>query len=169
MTTRFRRNNRQKAGAAFTLVEVVMSIAILALVMGGMLKCYIQTNRQAEWSSLSLVAQSSAAQAVEQAMATKWDIHSDLPGTGFGTSDELSLPFLPPNNHTNYTRTNSMLIPGTGQSVIVTNYVSITNVCGNPRVRQIRVDCVWQFPLTGVWTNNTTIFSNTVITWRGAR
>ena len=162
MITRFGRTDKQKAGAGFTLVEVVMSIAILALVMGGMLCGYIQTNRRAEWSSLSLSAQSFASQWAEQARAAKWDTHSGISGTGYGTPNEL------PSN-TNYTRTNSMLIPGTGKSVIITNYVSITNVCANPKVRQIRVDCVWQFQLTGIWTNNPTIFSNTVITWRGAR
>jgi hypothetical protein len=130
-----------------------------------MLCGYIQTNRQAEWSSLSLAAQSFASQWAEQAKAANWDIRSEVTGVGFGTSDELFLP----SNYTNYIRTNSMLIPGTGQSVIVTNYVNITNVCANPKVRQIRVDCVWRFPLTAIWTNNTAVFSNTVITWRGAR
>ncbi len=62
-----------------------------------------------------------------------------------------------------------MFIPGTAGSVVVTNYVSITNVFANPQVWQIRVDCVWQFPLTAVWTNNSATFSNTVVTWRGAR
>jgi prepilin-type N-terminal cleavage/methylation domain-containing protein len=161
MAVRFGQNNKQKAGAGFTLVEVVMSIAILALVMGGMLCGYIQTNQWAEWSSLSLAAQSFASQWAEQTQAEKWDTHTDLTGTGYGTSNELLT--------TNYTRTNSMLIPGTGQSVIVTNYVSITSVCASPQVRQIRVDCVWQFPLTAIWTNHPAIFSNTVITWRGAR
>ena len=163
MTTRFGQTGKQKAIAAFTVVEVVISIAILALVMGGMIKGYIQTNRQAEWSSFSLAAQSFASQWAEQTEAEKWDTHTDLTGTGYGTSNELLA--------TNYTRTNSMLIPGTGQSVIVTNYISITSVCASPQVRQIRVDCVWQFPLATTWAtnNNSAIFSNTVITWRGTR
>ena len=117
MTTRLGQTNKQKAIAAVTLVEVIMSIAILALVMAGMIQGYIQTNRRAEWSSLSLAAQSSAAQAVEQAMATKWDTHSDLAGTGFGTPRELQ----PITN----TQTSLMLIPGgTNQSVTITNYVA---------------------------------------------
>jgi prepilin-type N-terminal cleavage/methylation domain-containing protein len=147
MVARFGQNNKQKAGAGFTLVEVVMSIAILALVMGGMLCGYMQTNQRAEWSSLSLAAQSFASQWAEQTRAA--------------TDNELQ------SGH--YTRTSSMFIPGTAWSVVVTNYVSITNVCANPQVWQIRVDCVWQFPLTAVWTNNSATFSNTVVTWRGAR
>jgi len=144
----------RNATVAFTLVEVVMSIAILALVMAGLIYGYVQTNYRAEWSSMSLAAQSLASKAVEQALAAKWDIHSGNSGTGPGTSDEL-----PP---TNYMRTNTMFIAGTGQSLIVTNYVSITQPYNNPPVRQIRADCVWQFQSTGNW------FSNTVVTWRGA-
>ena len=149
MAARFEQNNRRRVGAGFTLVEVVMSIAILAVVMGGLLCGYIQTNRRAEWSALSLAAQSSASQWAEQARAA--------------TDNELL--------QGSYTRTNWMFVPGTGQSVVVTNYVNITNVCANPQVWQVRVDCVWQFPLATTWAtnNNSAIFSNTVITWRGTR
>jgi prepilin-type N-terminal cleavage/methylation domain-containing protein len=145
MAARFGQNNKQRAGAGFTLVEVVVSIAILALVMGGMLCGYMQTNQQAEWSSMSLAAQSFASQWAEQARAATW---GEL-------SQELALG--------GYTRPNSMLIPGTGQVVTVVNNVSITTISVNPGVIQIRVDCMWQFPPTG---QN---FINTVITWRGAR
>jgi len=126
-----------------------MSIAILAVVMGGMLCSYIQTDRRAEWSAMSLAAQSFASQWAEQTRAA--------------TDNELQAL------GNNYTRTNSIFIPGTGQSVIVTNYVNIISVRPNPQVRQIRVDCVWQFPITAIWTNNAAVFSNTVITWRGER
>ena len=130
MAVRFGQNNRRKTGVGFTLVEMVVSIAILALVMGGMLCGYMQTNQRAE----------------QTRAATDNELHSGQ-----------------------YTRTSSMFIPGTAGSVVVTNYVSITNVFANPQVWQIRVDCVWQFPLTAVWTNNSATFSNTVVTWRGAR
>jgi len=143
MAARFGQTDRQKGSAALTLVEVVISIAILAVVMAGMIEGYVQTNRRAEWSSLSLAAQSFASQWAEQARAA--------------TDNELQLQLG------SYTRTNSMLIPGTGQLIIVTNYVNITNVCDNPKVWQIRVDCGWQSPSMGTW------FTNTLITWRGAR
>lgn len=146
MTTRFGQSSKKKTASAVTLVEVVMSIAILALVMGGVIQGYIQTNRQAEWSYMSLAAQSSASQTVEQAMAAKWFVR----GTNI---TELTPP-------QQYTRTNSMVVPTTGQAIIVTNYVWVTVALTNPQLRQIRADCAWQFPRTGIW------YSNTVITCR---
>jgi prepilin-type N-terminal cleavage/methylation domain-containing protein len=146
MVARFEQGHKPRANAAFTLVEVVMAIAILALVMAGMIYGYVQTNYRAEWSAMSLAAQSSAVESVEQARAAQWDVHVT-------STDQLP-------STTNYIRTNVMLIPATGASVVVTNYVAIINLLTNPPLRQIRADCAWQFPLTQAW------FSNTVITWR---
>ena len=100
MVTRCKQTARSKAGAAFTLVEVVVSIVILAMVMAGMIYGYVLTNHRAEWSSMSLAAQSLADQAVEQARAAQWDVH-------VVSSD----PLIPPQT---YFRTNTMLIPSTG-------------------------------------------------------
>src|SRR6185437_2184336 len=105
-------------------------------------------------SSMSLAAQSLAAQSVEQARAAKWDIHSQTPGTGPGSSDEL-----PPTNFMQIF-TNALLVPATGKSISVTNFVSVANALSNPPVREIRADCVWRAPFSGKW------FSNTVITYR---
>jgi prepilin-type N-terminal cleavage/methylation domain-containing protein len=143
---RLRKTDKQRARKAFTLVEVVMSLAILGLAMAGMVYGYVQTNYRSEWSSMSLAAQSSAVEAVEQARAAQWDVH-------VLSTDQL--PAQPP-----YTRMNTLFIPQTGASVVVTNTVWITNVSTNPPLRQIRADCWWQFPSTKTW------FSNTVITWR---
>jgi len=152
MLFRFKQIHQRKTHTGFTLVEVVVSIAILAMVMAGMIYGYIQTNQRAEWSSMSLAAQSLASSAVAQAIAAKWDTRSNIPGTGFGTGDEL-----PP---TNYTRVNAIYTPGTGTPVSVNTTVAITTVSLNPPVRQIRADCKWQFKYTGNW------FSNSVVTWR---
>ena len=155
MMIRSQRTDRPKVAVAFTLVEVVMSVSILALVMAGMIYGYVQSNYRAEWTSMSLAAQSLASKAVEQARAAKWDIHSGTPGTGPGASDELPAP-------TSYFKTNWMVIPATGQTTNVITRVVLTSVSTNPPARQIRADCTWYFPLTGK------PFTNTVITWRGA-
>ena len=148
MAIRFEQTNKLKTAPAFTLVEILMAIAILALATSGVILGYIQTTRRAEWSYMSLAAQSSASQAVEQALAAKWFSR----GTN---SDELQ-PYQ------YYTRTNSMVVPTTDTPITVTNYVEVKNVSPTPSIplRQIRANCVWQFPITGIW------YTNTVITCR---
>ncbi|HLX73028.1 MAG TPA: type II secretion system protein [Verrucomicrobiae bacterium] len=150
----FKQGNRRKRAAGFTLAEVVVAIAIFAFSVTGVIYGYIQVNYRAQRSSMSLAAESLAAQSVEQAMAAKWDIHAQSPGTGPGTSDEL-----PPTNYVQVF-TNAMLVPGTGESETVTNYVSISTAYDNPPVREVRADCAWRAPLTERWV------SNTVITYR---
>src|SRR5579871_222997 len=145
------RGQRRERTAAFTLAEVVVAIAIFAFAMAGVIYGYVQVNYRAQRSSMSLAAESLAAQSVEQAMAAKWDIHSLSPGTGPGTSDEL-----PPTNYIQIF-TNVMLVPATGESETITNYVSISTAYADPPIREVRADCAWQAPLTGRW------FSNTVI------
>lgn len=122
--------------------------------MAGLIFGYVQTNYRSQWTSMSLAAESLAAQSVEQARAAKWDIHAPNPGTGPGTSDEL-----PPTNYTQVF-TNSLVVPATGKSIDVTNYVSVSSAYLNPPVREIRADCVWHAPFSKRW------FSNTVITYR---
>ena len=151
MVTRFEQTNRPTASAAFTLAEVVMSIAILALVMAGMIYGYVQTNNRAEWSSMSLVAQSLAVASVEQARAAKWNVYT----TSSGTSDER-----PPGTYTNIF-TNAVDIFSTGQTMTVTNILQITTVTTFPPVRQIYAYCWWKFPRTGQW------FTNSEVTLRG--
>ena len=63
--------------AAFTLIEVLISFAILALIVAGVIYGYAQTNRFAEWSSMSLAAQSYALQGLEQLRAAKWDLQAN--------------------------------------------------------------------------------------------
>jgi type II secretory pathway pseudopilin PulG len=148
MAVRFGQIRKRRVNAAFTIVEAVMSIAILALVMAGLIYGYVQTNYRAEWSSMSLAAQSQAVQAVEQARAAQWDVH-------VVSSD----PLIPPQT---YTRTSTMLIPSTGASITVTSIVDIINILTNPPLRQIRAACWWRLPPT----TNGTLYSNTVVTWR---
>ena len=149
MAARLGQIGGRKANAAFTLVEVVMAMAILAFVMGGLILCYVQSNRRAEWSAMSLAAQASAVEAVEQARAAQWDVHVT-------SNDQL----LHGGTSTNYTRTNTMLVPATGQTIVLTNTVTVQNILINPPLRQIRADCPWQYLVTQKW------FTNTVITWR---
>jgi type II secretory pathway pseudopilin PulG len=148
---RIERTDKRKASTAFTLVEVVMSIGILALVMGGMIFGYVQTNHRTEWSSMSLDAQSFATEAIEQARAAQLAL-----GGGTPINQLQQAPF----STGTYTRINTMLIPSTGQLTNVVTTVTITNLSVNPYLYQFRADCVWYFP------GRTNKFTNSLITWR---
>jgi len=151
MVTPIGQTSPQKASAAFTLVEAVMSIAILALAMAGMIYGYVQTNSRAEWSSMSLAVQALTVQSIEQSRAARWDVYS---GSSAGSTNELTLGTV------TTVFTNAVLVPSSGQTVSVTNVLQISTISTVPQVRQIRSDCRWYFPRTRTW------FTNTVITYR---
>jgi Tfp pilus assembly protein PilV len=137
-----------------TLVEVMMAIVILAAIMGGIMMGYAQANRMAEFSSMSLAAQSTASQGVEAAIAARWDTQAGDTNIGYGHADELGTV-------TNYFfGTNVLDIPVSGAAIPVTNYLTISTISTSPKLRQIRSDALWTFPLTGM------TYTNTIITLR---
>jgi Tfp pilus assembly protein PilV len=137
----------RKSLLGFTLAEVVIAVALLAIVVQGMIYGYIASARRAEWSAHSLAAQSLASQGVEQAHAAKWDPQA------WPAVDEL-----PPRT---FTEVVTLDIPVLSTPVYATNYISVTTVSTNPPLRQLRTDCVWRFMNRG-------LFTNTVITFRAA-
>jgi type II secretory pathway pseudopilin PulG len=155
MVVHFKQADKRIAANAFTLVEVLISLVIVVLVLSGLMYGYVQMNRMALWSSMSLAAQSVASQGAEQARCSKWDTqvwpHPNGPGTGdeLGTNSYIQ-------SGSNYT----LDIPVSGAPIYITNYVSITKISDTPPLRQIWSQCVWRFPLTGKY------FTNTVITLR---
>ena len=148
----------------FTLAEVLVSFFIFGMVISGLIYGYVQVNRMAEFSSMSLAAQSYASQGLEQAKSAQWN-YVRWPNTNFGpgTGDELGFPTsigytnLPP-------VTDTLDVPTSGAPIYITNYVKIMNVFTNlvgsgagPFMRQIRSDVVWTFPLNGTLCTNTAI------------
>ena len=134
--------------AAFTLVEVVMSVLILALVMAGLVYGYVQANWNAEWTSMALAAQGYASAGAEQVRAADWRPR-DYPAY-----DELGYGYT-------QTRSGYLDVPGASASYLyVTNVVTVTDVYTNPPVKQIRSDCYWTF------VKNNRQYTNTVILWR---
>lgn len=112
-----------------TLVEVCLSLAIGSVAFMGIILGYVQISDRAQWSAYSLAAQSLATQAVEQARGGKWD------PTAWPPMDEIA--------PTNFTTTETLDVPVSGQPVLATNYVRIRNVSLTPPIRELRVDCVW--------------------------
>jgi hypothetical protein len=151
--------------AAFTLAEVVMAVAIAALIFGGIIAANVQLTRRAEWSGQSLAAQALAIQQLEQARAAVWDesltknelkslnlsdwSYNTNTGVGKGYSwANLDLPIA----GTNYIR--------------ATNYVTLTlltNVAGsaNVRIQMVQVDTVWRFLGFGA----TRLYTNRIATY----
>jgi len=139
-----KRLKRGSAGA-FTLIEIVISLAILGMALSGLIYGYVQANRTAEWTSMSMAAQSYASQGAEEARAADWRPRDYPPATGPGTMDELT-------NGTIFTNISFMDIPTKGNPAAadfqfwVTNVVSITNLSINPPSRQIKSQAFWTFP-----------------------
>ena len=141
------------ACAAFTLMEVLISVTILAMVMAGIIFGFVQTNRFAEWSSMSLAAQSYALQGLEQVRGGKWDLQRSNPADDWPAPSNGTITNLPP-------QIDYMDVPVTGAPYSVTNYISLKQISTSPQLRQVTSQCVWTFPRTGQ------IYTNTVITYR---
>lgn len=136
-----------KRRAAFTLAEVVISVAIASIAVGGIIYGYVLSARRAEWSGYSLAANSVAMQAIERTRAAKWDPSSDPP------VDLLTTNQFP-------TQWTMMDLPISGTNAIyATNYISITTVSTYPPLKMIRVDCVWPFL-------NGRLYTNTLVDYR---
>jgi len=139
-----------RQAAAFTLVEVVVAVAVIALTFAVVVYGYLRTADRAEWSAYSLAAQSLAMQGVEQARAAKWDPQA------WPVVDELGA--------TNLVQVEPLDVPVVREPVMATNYISVTTVSANPPLRQLRADCVWS--LKGRPAGIAGPFTNTTITLR---
>jgi prepilin-type N-terminal cleavage/methylation domain-containing protein len=157
-------NTAHRKATGFTLVEILMSLAVFTLVSSGIIYGYVQVNRNVQWTAISLAAQSFATQGVEQLRAANWNPRGyPMSSNYLGAFDEMAAP-------TNYVvgGTSNILdvpIKGTPNSTnfafFVTNYLSISNLLINPPLRQIRVDAVWNFYVTGKTYTNTAILLRT--------
>lgn len=139
---------RRRARSGFTLAEVVISVGIAAIGIGGIVWGYIATSHRAEWTTCSAAAQQMAMRCLEQTRAAKWDpldpdpAADELPAnTTISTNMPLDLPMV-----------------GTNQ-LMATTVTTITLVSTNPLLKRVRVDCSWSLMSRGP-------FTNTVITYR---
>lgn len=155
------KNRTRRAG--FTLVEILVAFAIFGMASSALVYGYIIANRMAEWSSMSLAAQSAASQGAESARSANWRPRDSSKATGPGTPDEL-----PPGTNGWPALTNIDLLDVPSKagaspqnfSLWVTNYVWVATVETNPPLRKIRSAAIWRFPLTGV------VYTNTVLLLR---
>jgi type II secretory pathway pseudopilin PulG len=136
----------RKSIAAFTLAEVVVCLAIVALLFGGIITGYMQAAYRAEWAGYNLAAQALAMQQIEQAKTAVWDKDrnefTNLLAVSWGM---LDLP-----------------INGTNR-VYATNYVTVTtnvtiSISPDVIVQMVKVDTVWPYIRNG----RTFYYTNTV-------
>jgi Tfp pilus assembly protein PilV len=135
--------------AGFTLAEVLVSIALAATTIGGVIACYLMAAQRSEWSSASGAAHRQVMMRMEQLKAARWDLAF--------TNGELDTlvggPVAEP--------AQVLDVPQTGFDFLwATNWTTVSNVVGSAApLRLLRVDCVWSLPTRGP-------FTNTLITYR---
>jgi prepilin-type N-terminal cleavage/methylation domain-containing protein len=154
----------RRAAGGFTLVEVLIATAIVGLVFGGVINCYIQSGVRIEWTGYSLAAQSLANQKLEQVRAGNWD-----PTTGVNNLTNLNLLTASYNSttrtYTGYT-TSVLDVPYSSTNyTMATNFITVQllSVGGvtNVQMQFVRVDTVWPFNFRR---GGTLYFTNTIST-----
>lgn len=166
----FSRFRSRRLQAGNSLIEVVISAVIIALVYGTIINSYIQSGKQAEWSGYSLAAQSLATEQIEQARSAIWDLAGGTNATGVNDVTNLTLSsrsYDPASKTWSGYTTNILDVPYANTNfVMATNYVSIQliNIDNSTippiQVQMVRVDTVWPFFLRGA----NLYFTNTAAT-----
>jgi len=164
------KSKRRSAGgyspSGFTLVEVVVALAVVALLFGGMLASYIQTSRQAEWAGYSLAAQAIGIRQIEQARSAVWDC--SIGKNELTNLNLLAWTYNPATKVGTGYATNILDLPVSGTSIVVaTNFVTVKmlNLAGftNAQVQMVTVDTVWPF----LTSSGTRLFTNRTATYFG--
>ena len=126
----FQRLRRGTAG--FTLVEVLIAGALLAMLISGAVTALTQMNRSATAARLRTIALAVAQQRVDQIETTPWQDWVTRPailavdGTGTRTTTENNVPL----NNDNYNAATSLISPYTNldAQVLSTRTTVITNL-----------------------------------------
>jgi type II secretory pathway pseudopilin PulG len=150
--------------SAFTIVEVVMATAIVAVVFGGIINAYIQAGKRAEWTGYSLAAQSMAQQYIEMARAAVWDPAQIPPVNQITNLNLQGMTYVSSNLTWTGYQTNVLDVPYDSTNyILATNYVTISQISlsTNIQAEVFRVDTVWPF---GHWQLGTQYYTNTVCT-----
>ncbi len=124
-----------------TLVEVVLALAISAVAVGGIVSGYIFSSTSAQKWALSLAANAKAMERIEETRSARWDT-SIWPAV-----DEVVAANFP----------GKLVIldqSGSGGGILyATNITHISQISADPPLKGIRVDCIWTFRGTMVFTN----------------
>src|SRR5688572_24566122 len=134
----------RKACAGITLTEIVISLAITTLAMGGMVSGYTFSVERAEWAARSAAAQILVDQKLEQTKAARWDLMAPI--------DDLVSSNFP-------VEVTALGMPSTSaQGILATNITTITLVSDDPPLKMIHIQSIWPFKRGP--------FTNTIVTYR---
>ena len=125
-----------------TLVEVVVALAITGLTVGGIVSGYIYCTTSAVKVELVQAASARALERIEQARSAQWDT------AGSTNVDQLIATNFP--NEVVSLDTPGAGLGGTSATIVTT----ISQISVTPPIRNIRVDCIWQFR-GAEWITNT--------------
>ena len=135
------------ACAGMTLTEIVISLAITTLAVGGMVSGYTFSVERAEWAARSAAAQVLVDQKLEQTKAARWDTLASP------AIDDVVTGNFP-------VEVAKLGIPSTStQGILATNITTISLVSEDPPLKMIRIQCIWPFNARGP-------FTNTLVTYR---
>lgn len=157
------------AGFVCSFWELLVAVAIVALVFGGIVNGYIIAAKKSQWTGYSLAAQNMAVQTLEQARSAVWDISSQNTEVTNMSLSSKTLTVSGANwTMTGFT-TNILDVPWKGTNyVIATNFITIQTVFENGltnpwvQLQVVRVDTVWPFDGWGNFARRT--YTNTVCT-----
>ena len=125
-----------------TLVEVLVSLVITVLMVGGIINGYIYCTTSTVKAELAQAANAQAMQRLEEARSATWNTSSTL------AQDQLVATNFPDEVVT-------LEMPGTNSvGTSATIQTTIAQISSSPPVRTIHVDCVWQFGGTAWVTNS---------------
>jgi prepilin-type N-terminal cleavage/methylation domain-containing protein len=135
-----RLEGRRQAG--FTMVEVVIALAISSVAVGCLAAGYSFAVLVAEKSALSLAANARMMERLEETRSAKWDTAS------WPQVDELVSANFPD-------EVMRLDLAGSGSAVTyATNRTQISVLSSDPPLKRIRVDCVWYFKGVQLLTNS---------------
>ncbi len=130
-----------------TLTEVVVAMAIIGLVVGGIVTGYSYCGHSTEKTALALAANARAMEIIEETRSAKWDT--------------VSWPQVDEVVQTNFP-TKVVTLDLSGDTKMLTKatvQTTISQISNNPPLKRIRVDCIWKF-------NNSQLMTNSIETCR---
>jgi type II secretory pathway pseudopilin PulG len=134
--------------SAFTLVETMMSILIIAMFFSTILLGYTRATQRAQWSGYALAAQAQGMKQLEEFRAVLWDT--------------LSTPVIDNTTNIPTVLVLPLDLPISGSNVVyATNTATVTTISGfgnNAAVKMIVINTTWP------WNGQT--FTNTIVDYR---